>query len=370
MGTCISIRCPDPPRDEGPGMRRISKAATLAVGLVLAIKFPSLAADGPDLAGSLRATLANTSLSIDDRARRALEGATSIDQFAQESADPAARRKLWGQATGLLDEFLAKNPIVASAPLIRFQAGVYRWAEGRSFAEQFALSPADVQARAGAVQALDDAIARLRAVGLKPLDPADPLAQNVRFRLAQAIADRSKLEPENDVTRLASEREALGMLDSSLNAPGLRAFVRLLRAELANRLRLYVQARCGGPREAGETIDSAPAQRSAGGESRRDDRARALCRCPVAGRVFEDQRRPEAAPEAPDRSGATSRSDTRSGADGDRRRGLPDRTTDGGVRASGGAPRLDGTGPVGGRARRGRPPRMVGPPGRGAPPAR
>jgi tetratricopeptide (TPR) repeat protein len=222
-------------------MRRLSKAATLAVGLVLAIESPGFAADAPDLV-ELRATLANPSLSVDDRARRALEGVTSIDQAAQESAAPAVRRKLWGQATGLLDEFLARNPTVGSSPLIRFQAGVYRWAEGRSFAQEFELSPANAQARAGAVQALEDAIGRLRAVGLKSVDSADPLAQNVRFRLAQAIADRARLEPENELTRMASEREALAMLDSSMTAPGLRAFARLLRAELANRLRLYGQA--------------------------------------------------------------------------------------------------------------------------------
>src|SRR5262249_2646054 len=139
-------------------------------------------------------------------------------------------------------EFLAGNPTVASAPLIRFQAGVYRWAVGRSFAQHFELPPADVQARADAVQALDDAIGRLRGIGLKTVDPADPLALNVRFRLAQAIADRARLEPENDPNRMAREREALSMLDGSLNAPGLAGFVRLLRAELANRLRLFGQA--------------------------------------------------------------------------------------------------------------------------------
>ena len=71
-------------------------------------------------------------------------------------------------------------------------------------------------------RALDDAVKRLRAVNLRPLNAADPLAKNVRFRLAQAIADRARFEPENDPVRLASEREALGMLDASLNVTRLR----------------------------------------------------------------------------------------------------------------------------------------------------
>jgi len=222
-------------------MRRFSKARAMTIGLVLALGAPARAAEEPDLA-ELRATLANPSIPSEERARRALEGAAAIDQTAQLSTSAPSRRAMWSEAVGLLDDFLSKNPGVEPAPLIRFQAAVYRWAEGRSLAEQAELSPADAPARVGAVRALDEAIGRLRAVGLKGPDAADPLAQNVRFRLAQAIADRARLGLENDPARTAAEREALGLLDTSLTAPGLRGFTRLLRAELANRLGHFGQA--------------------------------------------------------------------------------------------------------------------------------
>ena len=198
-------------------------------------------ADGPDIAG-LKATLANDSLPIEERARRALEGAAAIDQAAQQSGRAPERRVLWAQATVVLDEFVAKHPGVESAPLIRFQAAVYRWAQGRSSADQWALSPADAKLRDGATRSIDDAMLRFRAIEVKPADAAEPFAQNLRFRLAQAIADRSRLEPAGSPGRLALDREALAMLDGSLTLPGLRAYTRLMRAEVANRLGLFGQA--------------------------------------------------------------------------------------------------------------------------------
>ena len=219
-------------------MRRFA----MAVGLILAIgmRVPARG-DGPDLA-ELRATLNNPAIPVEERARRVLEGSGSLDQAAQQSPSAPERRSRWSQAVELLDEFLAKNPDVESAPLLRFQAGVYRWAEGRSFADQVELAPAESKLRAGAIAALDDSTRRLRAVAVKPVEANEPFGQNVRFRLAQSIADRAKLDPEGDPGRMALEREALALLDGSLTAPGLRPFARLLRSELTIRLGLFGQA--------------------------------------------------------------------------------------------------------------------------------
>jgi hypothetical protein len=216
--------------------------ATIAASLILLIgSSTSVRADPPDLA-ELRAALRDPSIAVEERARRALEGASGLDQAAQKSNTPSDRRALWASAITLLDEFATQNPDIESAPLIRFQAGVYRWAEGRSFAELAELAPLDAKAQFGAIQALDDSIRRLREIKIKPAEATDVFAQNVRFRLAQAIADRALLDPEDNENRTNHEREALGMLDASLTAPGLRPFALLLRCELSNRLKLFGQA--------------------------------------------------------------------------------------------------------------------------------
>lgn len=223
-------------------MRQASLLATITGGLILAIG-PSVArgADRQDLA-ELRAALANADIPIAERARRALEGASELDQAAQRSGSATERRAQWNSAIQLLDEFVSRNPEIESAPLIRFQAGVYRWAEGRRSSEQAEFSPSDTRTRANAIESLDDAVKRLREVKINPAEKAEIFAQNVRFRLAQAIADRAKLDPDESERRQAWEREALGLLDESLSAPGLRSFALLLRCELSNRLRLFGQA--------------------------------------------------------------------------------------------------------------------------------
>jgi tetratricopeptide (TPR) repeat protein len=223
-------------------MQHVARIAAISIGLILAIG--SLApgqVDRPELA-EIRAALRDKAIPIEERVRRALEGAIGLDQAAQKSNLPADRRALWQTAVSLLDEFAAQNPDVESAPLIRFQAGVYRWAEGRSFAEQFELAPSNAKARTSAIESFDDATRRLREIKIKPDEATETFAQNVRFRLAQAIADRSLLDPDSDENRTKAEREALGLLDSSLSAPALRPFASVLRSELYNRLGLFGQA--------------------------------------------------------------------------------------------------------------------------------
>jgi tetratricopeptide (TPR) repeat protein len=228
-------------------------ATTLGLILSFSLTQPTRG-DSPDL-GALRAALADDAVPLDERARRALEGAASLDQAAQRTTQASERRARWSQAVGLLDGFVEAHPDVDLAPLIRFQAAVYQWAEGRSFAEQAELAPSDPKTRPEAYRTLDDSIRRFREIKIKS-DPTDVLAQNVRFRLAQAIADFARLDPENSSRRQGLEREALGMLDGSPATPALRPFVRLLRGELANRLGLFGQAQIEV--EQAEKLDPAP----------------------------------------------------------------------------------------------------------------
>ena len=212
------------------------------LGLILAMSpIQSPRADLPEVA-ELRTALANQEVLVEDRARRALDGTAALDQAAQRSNQAPRRRTLWSASVGLIDEFVEKHDQVESAPLLRFQAAVYRWAEGRSFADQAELAPADPKLRQGAIRALDDSTRRLKAIPIKPDEKTEPFAQNVRFRLAQSIADRARFEPEGDAKRQSEEHEALTLLDSSLTAPGLLPFTRLLRGELAARLGLFSQA--------------------------------------------------------------------------------------------------------------------------------
>jgi hypothetical protein len=220
-------------------MRRVAILAAFGIWFIGSEAL--VRAQGPDLA-ELRVRLADLAIPAEERARLALEGAAGVDQVAQQMGLASERRARWSGAAGLLDEFVEKNPDIESAPLIRFQTGVYRWAEGRSFAEQFELAPSDAAIRAGATRSLDDAIRRFRGIAIKPAETTGVFGQNVQFRLAQAIADRSKLDPEGEPARAASEREALGLLDATLTAPGLRPFASLLRGELSNRLGLFGQA--------------------------------------------------------------------------------------------------------------------------------
>ena len=176
-------------------------------------------------------------------AARVLDTAADLDRQTQDLRSPVERRARWDQAAGLLDGFLRDHPRDEMASLVRFQAAVYHWAEGRSFADQADLSPADPTTRTAGITQLDLAIQGLRTIGVEPRPdvPGDPLAQNVRYRLAQALSDRARLEPEG-ASRSGMEREAVTLLEPSLANPQLRGFARLLRGELNNRLGQFTQA--------------------------------------------------------------------------------------------------------------------------------
>jgi len=175
----------------------------------------------------------------EERARRALDAANALDQDAQRSKTVIESRSRWLEASKLLDDFLARNGSVSIAPSLRFQSAVYLWARSRALLDQVDLLVATNPDRLDVIRGFDDSISRLRAISTPPKAASDPFAQNVRFRLAQAIADRARLRPEADPDRTASEKEAQALLDRSINSPRLRAFARLLHAELSNRLGQY-----------------------------------------------------------------------------------------------------------------------------------
>ncbi len=112
------------------------------------------------------------------------------------------------------------------------QSAVYSWAKGQSRARQATVEPGDHAARTLALTDFDLAITRLAALLAETTDPADPLADNLRFRLARALADRVALDPSR-ATANQERRQALASLgDRPFAEASVRGFVELLRAEL------------------------------------------------------------------------------------------------------------------------------------------
>ncbi|HEX8200897.1 MAG TPA: hypothetical protein VF590_10435, partial [Isosphaeraceae bacterium] len=213
----------------------MSKAIPFAVLLGgLAI---GLAGAGPD--DELEAYLAAQKRLIDDprrtlaeRARTALEMAGALDRAALRAEDSGRRHALWAEAAARLDGFTARNPGHSQAAAFALQAAVYRWAQARSGIQQLERTPTDAPTRDQARAVLDDAIAQLQALAEPARAADDPLAQNVRYRLAQALADRATLtEDDADAARLARE-QALECLGRPITETGLRGFAELLRADL------------------------------------------------------------------------------------------------------------------------------------------
>ena len=192
----------------------------------------------------------------EERARRALDAANAFDQLAQSSKTLVDSRSRWLEAAKLLDDCVARNGSIEASASLRFQAAVYLWARSRATLDQVDLLAATNSDRLEAGRGLDDVIVRLRAITAPQGESTGLFAQNIRFRLAQALADRARLRPELDQSRTALEKEAQSLLDRSINAPRLRAFARLLHAELSNRLGQFGPAQIEV--EEAEKLDPAP----------------------------------------------------------------------------------------------------------------
>ncbi len=179
---------------------------------------------------TLKAQVDDRSLAIGQREALVQEMATTLDRAARGAGSADKRREYWARGVGLLDEFNSQNPGHPRTPDFQLQAGVYRWAQGQSWEEVRELSPAVGRAGREAAGAFDDAIARLRAIPAAEHEKA--LADNVRFRLAQALADRASLETAASPDRRSREADALALLREPMTEAGLKGFAGLLKADL------------------------------------------------------------------------------------------------------------------------------------------
>jgi tetratricopeptide (TPR) repeat protein len=183
---------------------------------------------------TVRDQIENLTFDVSRREQLTLDMAGTLDRAAQSSADPETRRRRWQQAIDLFDWFLKQNPDPPRERQVRFQAAVYRWAQARSWSQAGALVPRDPKPRGQAAAALDDAIERFRAVAGGGNTPA--LADNLSFRLAEALADRAELEPAGSDGRRSREREALALLEKPTAEPALAGYWHLLEADLLRRI--------------------------------------------------------------------------------------------------------------------------------------
>ncbi len=186
-------------------------------------------------------------LNVPRREELALEMAATLDRAAQSSTNPDMRRRRWAQAIELLDWFLKQNPSPPRERQVRLLAGVLRWAQGQSWKETALLAPSDPKVREQSAAAFDDAIERFRSVA--DGGSVRALAENITFRLAEALADRADLEATDSAGRKSREAEALTLLEHSPAEPSLVGFWHLLKADLLRR--------GGKPTEAERDIEAA-----------------------------------------------------------------------------------------------------------------
>jgi hypothetical protein len=221
-------------------------ASCLGSGLVRA----QAPAPAPPRGDELRAHLEALSKQRDDvtldlgvRERIALEMATTLDRAAATATTANQRRALWSEAAELLDQFSEKNPAHPSERTFRVQASVYLWARARDRLRAAELDPTDQADRAAGVTDLKECLGRLKPIATVVFNGDDVLAQNVRFRLAQVLADRAEFDATEDAkTREGWNAEALAALERPVSEPSLQGFALALRAELLGRLKRYDEA--------------------------------------------------------------------------------------------------------------------------------
>lgn len=224
------------------------RAETIDVAVVLIFLATALGvpADGPEKSAgadevdshleSTRRILADASRPVEERASLALEEAAALDREAQIRPDLEGRRARSSQAVRLLDEFNAAHPGHGLCIPLALQAGVYVWADGRREMDGWRLHPADDSRKGRAAERLDESIRRLQR--LEPeLSGVDPIvAQNARFRLAQALADRAGLASDASPEGRDWLKKALAAIDPIPTESAVEGFARLLHAEILARL--------------------------------------------------------------------------------------------------------------------------------------
>ncbi len=182
---------------------------------------------------TVREQISGKFLDLSRREDLVLDMAATLDRAAQAATGLEKRLKRWAQAIELFDGFLDENVEPPRAREMRFQAGVFRWAQAQSWIQAGIASPGNPQPPKEAVAALDDAITRFRSVGATSDKKA--LADNLRFRLAEALADRASLDPAGDPARRTRETEAIDLLAQPPGEFGLTGFWFLLKADLLRR---------------------------------------------------------------------------------------------------------------------------------------
>ncbi|HZW32835.1 MAG TPA: hypothetical protein VFF52_19125, partial [Isosphaeraceae bacterium] len=236
------------PACPGRRLRRLLVAwGWIAVASAAAAQEPVSDAELSRHLTTVRDQIADLTLDANRRGELVLDMAATLDRAAQASSDPESRRRRWAEAIDLLDRFTRQNPDVASARQLRFQAAVFRWAQAQNSLQTALLDPKDPGPRERAATWLDDAIERLRAIFDE--DDRTVLGDNLRFRLAQALADRADLEPAGSSVRREGEKQALDFLQRTASEPGLIGYWHLLKADLLRRL--------GEPAAAAKELDSA-----------------------------------------------------------------------------------------------------------------
>jgi tetratricopeptide (TPR) repeat protein len=195
---------------------------------------------------NVRAQLVNQGIDLSRREGLAQDMAGTLDRAAQSAADPEVRRRRWAEAIDLIDQFTRANPELATERQLRLQAAVFRWAQALTLVQAAAFEPGNAQHRERAIALLDDAIARLRAISA--IGDRTTLGDNLRFRLAQALADRAELDPAGSPDRRSRENEAIDLLEKPGAELGLAGYWHLLKAELL--------LRTGNPAEARRELDA------------------------------------------------------------------------------------------------------------------
>jgi len=229
-------------------MRRpgpVSTALVLSLTLLAAQRTRWAAADEDDLdqrLSSVKRELEDPTLDLDRREQTALDMAVRLDQAAQEAQTSVDRRKRWTEAINLLDAFEARNRGHARSDEFRFQSAVYIWARGRLWADQSGQAPDKEEPKQLAIENLDVAISRFRSLNTSIPSTERSLLDNVRFRLAQSLGDRARLDPKDSDLQRERREEALKALETPIEQPQLQHFAILLRAELLGLLNREKQA--------------------------------------------------------------------------------------------------------------------------------
>ncbi len=216
---------------------RLNTAGRFVLGC---LAFLSLGADLPPEVAELKAKAADTKLTLRTRASAVAEAATALDRYATDARDLDRQRGFWGEAISLVDAFAAENSTFEELSKLRFSSAVYRWAIGRSLLRQYDAT-GEEQAEARAAEQFQKSIATLEPIANEVKASPEPFAQNVRYRLAQVLADLADLDEDPGKRRPLREKAA-DLLATPITEVQLAGFAMLLRAEVGTDLGLHQQA--------------------------------------------------------------------------------------------------------------------------------